>query len=502
VAQPSLAEMKAAAAESEGPGFPPASVPKFGGVDPLGLRQINFDLMDEVLPGLNNVARHIRPFVVVAWAWRRANQLAQSQGSKTISLDRLQDFVDRIEVIYVWSQLLKDSKADLPGRSVLSSLLKADKWTFGGVNWQQRRKVRRYSTALSAPINYGPGLKMLGWVTRHTEYSDVLIPTAAAGPALDAFERQMSKHLGHPAFSKFGAVTVTASEAEEWSQDWALDAVTSLEGKAMAGMLFGATAAQCRQLVGQLILSAVADSSTTDAESLRTTMAGSPSSFVPPQHLRKTWEDFRRLQIRQLFRLSLEALFHWTLGNLGEKPKEIDALVAAFMSQLPAAAKKQNAGKWLRAGLPAHTGPTELIKRIDLALKGSAAGDLAPSIVAGLALCLTEASTGETRFERQDRLPVFRAQQELSVRAESAVDEFLRHVFESWILAQHVYWSVGRGLADARAGGKTLLRLRVILDEGGWTLARGALRSPPVPTADRLHTALSLAHESALLILD
>jgi hypothetical protein len=99
-------------------------------------------------------------------------------------------------------------------------------------------------------------------------------------------------------------------------------------------------------------------------------------------------------------------------------------------------------------------------------------------------------------------LPVVRAQQELSVRADGTVDEFLRHVFESWILAQHVYWSVGRGLADARAGGKTLLRLRVILDEGGWTLARGALRSPPVPTADRLQTALSLAHESALLILD
>lgn len=502
MAQPSLAEMKAAAAENDGPGFPPASVPKFGGVDPLGLRQINFDLMDEVLPGLNNVARHIRPFVVVAWAWRRANQLAQSQGSKTISLDRLQDFVDRIEVIYVWSQFLRDPRADLPGRSVLSSLLRADKWTFGGVKWQQRRNVRRYSTALSAPINYGPGLKMLGWVTRHPEYSDVLIPTPAAGPALDAFERKMSRHLDHPAFSKFGAVTVTASEAEAWAKDWALDSVTRAEGRAMADMLFGATAAQCRQLVGELILAGIPSSPSTDAESLRSTMAGSPSSFVPPQHLRKTWEDFRRLQIRQLFRLSLEALFHWTLQNLGERPKEIDALVAAFLSELPPDTKRQNAAKWLRAKLPAHAGPIELIDRIEAALKAPASGDLAPSIVAGLALSLTEASTGETRFERQDRLPVFRAQQELSVREDSAVDEFLRHVFESWILAQHVYWSVGRGLADARAGGKTLLRLRVILDEGGWTLARGALRSPPVPTADRLHTALSLAHESALLILD
>jgi hypothetical protein len=66
-------------------------VPKFGGVDPLGLRQINFDLMDQVLPGLNNVARHIRPFVVAS-AWRRANQLAQSGGMKTISFNLLHGF--------------------------------------------------------------------------------------------------------------------------------------------------------------------------------------------------------------------------------------------------------------------------------------------------------------------------------------------------------------------------------------------------------------------------
>jgi hypothetical protein len=78
MAQASLAELTARAAAVTEPGFTPAAVPKLGGVDPLGLRQINFDLMDLVFPGLNNVARHIRPFVVVTWAWRRANQLAQN----------------------------------------------------------------------------------------------------------------------------------------------------------------------------------------------------------------------------------------------------------------------------------------------------------------------------------------------------------------------------------------------------------------------------------------
>ena len=53
------------------PKFAAAVPARFGGVDPVGLRQINFDLLDQVFPGLNNVARHIRPFVVVTWAWRR-----------------------------------------------------------------------------------------------------------------------------------------------------------------------------------------------------------------------------------------------------------------------------------------------------------------------------------------------------------------------------------------------------------------------------------------------
>jgi hypothetical protein len=62
MAKVSLAKLAQAAAEADDPGFASPSIPKPGGVDPLGLRQINFDLMDMVFPGLNNVARYLRPF--------------------------------------------------------------------------------------------------------------------------------------------------------------------------------------------------------------------------------------------------------------------------------------------------------------------------------------------------------------------------------------------------------------------------------------------------------
>ena len=43
------------------------------------------------------------------------------------------------------------------------------------------------------------------------------------------------------------------------------------------------------------------------------------------------------------------------------------------------------------------------------------------------------------------------------------------------------------------------MRLRIILDEGGWTLTPGApVGAPPQPTPDRLHTAITLARECGL----
>jgi hypothetical protein len=498
--KPSLAELTAAAAASDGPEFPPRSIGNFGGVDPLGLRQLNFDLMDDVLPGLNNVARHIRPFVIITWAWRRANQLARSRGLEKIPLDRLQNFVDRIEVIYLWSELLKSTQVDLPGRQALWRVFKAkQEYKFDGAPWKKLRDERRYSTALSAPINYGPGLKMLGWVERHPKYPRLFIPTPMAGPALDAFEGRLTKHLDHPAFNEFGAVTVTAEDARSWRKGWGIETVTKIEAKTMAEMLFGSEAPRCRQLAGQMILHAVAFSRTDDDEHLRRTMAGTPSRFVPPKALEETWKDFRILQVRQLFRLSLEALFYWMLGNLHDRPKATDVIVNDFVEELPPI-KQRTVGTWLKAMLPKKVGPTELMTRIEDGMNTPASKDLVQAIAVGLAFCLEEPPPDEIRIEQHERLPLSRARNEAEVRKGNSIQEFLRHVFESWVLAQHVYWSVGRGLADARAQIRILLRLKVILDEGGWTLAPGAPRgNPPVPTADRLHTVITLAQESGLI---
>lgn len=499
MARPSIIEMTAAAAVADEPGFVALAETKVGGVDPLGLRQLNFDLMDEVLPGLNNVARHVKPFVVMTWAWRRAVQRAEVNGSTHIKVDELQDFVDRVEVLFVLSQLLRDKDVDLPGNEYLAPWLAESRLTFGGKSWNERRKTRAYSTALSAPINYGPGLRMLGWVGPHPVYPGVMLPMPTVMPALDSLEASLRPALDHDAFCTFGSVAVTRKELQSWGELWSLDRVPRREADVMTELLMGTSATLGRRLGVRLMLAASNHTKSTDTELLRAAMAGAPARFSPARDLVEIRDVWRAVQMRQLFRLSLESLFYWMMLQLDDGvPRSIDVLVRSFLDSLPSHGNLKS-GEWIRSLMAADAGPTELMDRIQQACEAANHADLPHSIARGLALCLTEPTPTHHRPQQTERLPLKRAQVEVAARVHAPVPEFIRHVLESWVLAQHAYWSVGRGLADARAGGKTLLRLRVFLDEGGWVLAPGASSGKaPLPTRDRLETAITLAKECGL----
>src|SRR5262245_51081318 len=281
MSRPTLEDLAQAALGSEEPRLVAAGKVKIGSVDPLGLREINFDLMDEVLPGLNNTARHIRPFVVVTWAWRRARQIAESLGQTAVKQEQLQDFVDRIEVLFVVSQMLRKENVDLPGQQYLAVWAATPTFTFGGEAWKGIRKQRRLSTALSAPIWYGPGLKALRWVAQHPEYQGIMLPAPIAEPAIDALESELAGILHHDAFNSFGTVIVTREEAEAWGQFWALEDVTEKEAQVMRELLCGVSAPEKRRLSIEMLRAASAHLQSTDADRLREAMAGSPSGFSP-----------------------------------------------------------------------------------------------------------------------------------------------------------------------------------------------------------------------------
>lgn len=494
-----LEDLKAQASRSGEPRIAPMPSIRLGGVDPLGLRQINFDLMDEVLPGLNNVARHIRPFVVVAWAWRRASQIALTSGKKTVDVDVLHDFVDRIEVIYGWSQFLLNPASDLPGRDVLNPLVKLDRYTFSGERWKTRRAARKDSTAFMAAINYGPALKSMGWLHPNPEEAKVFVAADWVQPALNSFEKKIAGELDHPVFKQFGKVTASSAEVTKWGRMWALEKFTKAEQRAVQESLCGSRSPKARQLGMELVI-AVAQSSSARVSNIRKRMSGSPSRFKASSDQLATVLNWRRVQLRQLFRLCLEAALFWSIGQLQRGPAPTKKLVSRFLRQAKTGRSDRSAEEWLQSHFDEHTGPVELIESLQVALQDEEWDPLARSIVGALAFCmLAEVDKGKV-IERPDRLPLVRARREYEQRHNIVPAEFLKHFFESWIFAQHVYWSVGRGLADARARGKSILRLKVVLEDGGWALAPGVSSgSFPIPTADRLQTALSLAHECGLI---
>ncbi len=486
--KPSLAEVIERAARSDGPVLTSVEgMPRLGGVDPLGLRQINFDLMNEVLPGLNNAGQRIRPFVVVAWAARQAKRLGD--GSVTSELV-IRDFIDRIEVLYAWSQFLRDTSAQLPGRQVLGPLVAANSYEFGGEAWEGLKDSRKQSTAFTAAITYGPSIKALCWAGPVPGAPQAWASSGLFEEALDAFEATFAHELSHSAFSKLGAVRVSRADVQRWASLWNMDEVTEEEQAAFSSVLCGNLADESRRNTLSLLQSVCEAEPELEYDEIRAAMAEVPGDENPA---RAAW---RRLQVRQAFRYALESWFHWCLLQLGPGPKTSAQLVEAFCSRTEGWARLGEPGSWLTP--PAEDCPIAFISEIRQAL--TAGGALPEAVCRTLAFCFHEALAEERPRGRADRLPLWRARAEADAWKASSSAAFITHMMETWLFAQHAYWSSSRSLADARAHGKVILRLRVTLDEGGWRLSRrGAFGSVPYPTPDRLETAWTLADEAGVL---
>lgn len=486
--------IEAAAATSE-PFLTAESKFALSGIDPLGLRQTNFNLMDKIFPGINNVAGHIRPFTVITWTWRRAGIILQSQGKSSIATSVLEDFVARIEVIYAWSQFLRDRDANLPGRDVLAPLLGAESYTFGGEEWELRKTGRINSTALSAPANYGPALKTFHWLQPALDGSGALEPTELAEPALEALDKAMMPYLDHPAFSLFGEVIVTAAEATEWGKAWALDEPSDPERQVMIEAMAGETAPTSRRDGVALALAAYYHLDR-NSEGLRRAMCGAPTDFVVPPGLEHVHLAWRSMQVRQTFRLALEAFLAWACWQVEESAATTSELVRAFLLE---AGDAETVGAWLDKMNDPKMGPVDWLENLGTCLRYADRVENLPRTIRGaLAHCISEAPT-DSGHERLDRLPLTRAAREVAGWRDEPAAAFVSHLLDAWVFGQHVYWSVGRGLSNARAGVRVLLRLKVSLEETGWTKMPGARMAPPRATPDRLDTMWSLMSEAGML---
>ena len=477
---------------SPGPWLVEPSPSSVGGVDPLGLRQINFDLMDRVFPGLNNVARHIRPFTLIAWAWRRTRNLAVGR-SADLPLSTHEDFVARLEVAFVWSLLLSAEDTlrdiDMPGKQRVAAYMNGrDRLVLGDDEWQSFVKSRRNSTALTAAVNYGPGLVAFKILGRDQLNPSLRCPFPTYDSALDAFEKQLEPALTHPVFNGWDMCAITPDEALSWQPLWELANLTAEEREAFGDRLNGEVAGK-RQRGFELLCDAVGRTEGPNEMQLRKEMCSAVSAS-------ETSIDWKRVQVRQLFRLALEALLRWMQIAL-TNPTPTAELSRLFLTRM-GADPDQLSSAWMESSCPIEEEPVDLLQELQTALSDKS--NVEKSVARALAFSLLCGETFEDQSVREERLPLRIAKNDCRKFADRTAEEFVCHILESWVLAQHTYWSVGRGLADARAGAKTILRLRIVQEEDGWVTTRGhGGGNPPNPTPDRLRTAISLASEAGLL---
>ncbi|MDX0140910.1 hypothetical protein GOC46_29465 [Sinorhizobium meliloti] len=512
---------------------------KDGGVDPLGLRQINLDLMDRAVPGINNTTVFIRPYAFMAWAWWKTNDLLSNGGKQGIDSVAAKDFVMRLEVIYAWSHMLAGGR-DLPGMAVLRSCMPMEgggPFTFKGANWETVKKKRQASTSIMDAIQYGPSIKALGFLEQ-TSVIGVFRPTEQAMPAVKAIDaivsRSAMRHMVDP-----GVETFRPEEVKLLSDDLLPSEPTREEQVVFRGLF------EPGRETGRMDFTRRNDTLALVLEAIEATPAGLrvpelravlASGVLPNGRalvrvgsndtgLQATWLLMSALQVRQLQRLALESMLVWieVMIKTNGGSASTDALVAMALKQaedfdedlagptvgalLTTLSKRCEDHGWPIAAARGETDFVALSDRLTLAQRG---GPGSYETIPGLALsalgyvqamyvALKRDGADDGRLGelggRSDRFPICLQHRRLLSLTDATVETLWRELIETWVIGQHVRWSVARN-------GDGTQRLRLALGDSGWLRVHKRLSGPFGPTPDRLLSALSLAAQSGMIARD
>ena len=515
-----------------------------GGIDPLGLRAINLGLASAALPGVNNTTYRIRVYSLIAWAWGTARNTLLSGGAAAVDARELQSLVDRWEVLFVWTNLIHGSNGGMPGRDKLGNTLpKSGSFRFDGDTWDKLRASRRDGgTNLQAAVNYGPSAKALHWVVAHEH--GTFVPSEQVMEAVAAFDAAVSA-VAPPAMFRPGPLEMTVDEVSALHAAWDTSTPTEPEKRAFLNLFY----LQGQEGVGEHVLR----TRTLDVFRQALSHSGRPCSGAGPAwalaaprwgggDLRRILASWRgpdlapfepsaavrgqallwpALQARQLQRIALEAMLCW-----------VESFISANGGAVSTEAMVEAADRLARASEDGADAPTvgaylEVVRNrggesgwpdacawrpetdiFDLMADiGGAAWQMDWDRLPGLclrAIASAEAMTsGVKRLAegRQvasllggppDRLPLLEASRQLARLHDQPLPDLWRELILSWVLAQHVRWSVARN-------GDGKQRLRVTLDDEGWIQLRPTARGAAL-MADRIETTLSLGADCGLFV--
>ena len=467
-----------------------------GGVDPLGLRQLNFNLMDRCIPGLNNAAWRIRPYAVLAWAWWKAVRLAEQQGRSECKVAELRRFVDRVEVIFQASHLSAGEYGSLPGSDGIQfQVLRNGGYDFSSDAWPALSRARQVQGSLMSAVSYGPSSKEglgLGYLRSD---GGAFAPVEEVMPAVHAIEEALSAVREHPAFASLECGWVPAEDMASWHPLWSLGAPTAAEAAVGRAALLGRDAQSPRAATLSMLQRLLAwGGRPMDVSSLRT-LAASADSPLAAEPTSRLW---RALQARQLLRVSLEGLLNWLLAQATPGPTDLETIADALREAIGADGGTSLA-EWLNlpsaspGGEDAVRSPVTMIEAIEATSQSQNAAACAIGLRTAIAICRAMPADSELFGGQSERLPLERLSRRFEAAAALSMRDACELIVSELLIGQHVSW------AAARSGDDTQ-RLRIVLEEGGWVALQGAGQANATP--DRLFTLLELAADCGIVDRD
>lgn len=305
----------------------PFFVPKFkidpSGVDFLGMRQANLDLMDICLPGINNYTRYLRGFSVLAWIYWKFHDLMKSNESEQVSSETLIRFKEKAEILFTWGHQglglpkVPGIEAKPPASVTGEVELSFDAWRRAPDN-----------TSLMAAPTYGPASKTTGGLSFLDPVKVDVFRACGNGVHLAEYLDAGLKELPeYDHLISLDAFTANEATAKAILPAWDLRTPSEPEKLAFSISFYDpdsietATALGRRSATIALILELLSESKEALTENdICTAMAYRRLKNKPilslSAPLEMAWLRWFVLQIRQAQRLAFESILAWVEHRL------------------------------------------------------------------------------------------------------------------------------------------------------------------------------------------
>jgi hypothetical protein len=511
--------------ETHAPQFVKNYTPQNGGTDFLGMRQVNVEMMDACLPGINNVCRFVRPFSVISWIYWKLYEDSQAADGEVPTKRKALEWQEKVETLFTWGHAL-EGISGIPG--IQAMVPKGNRVPLDFESWHRIRE----STSLLAAIQYGPPAKVgngLGFI-RPTNTRSVFCSSGLGVGLAKALDEHFHRAPVTRVASILKSSTATAEDAKILFPLWSVKS-PSLKEQSIFRQAFydrsqiGSDAAMGRRSgTLQLILSALEYASKPmTADDVRAAIFHQHflKSDRKDRDLEKAWRRWMILQLRQAQRIAMEGLLAWVERRIiWNRDQSLEPMTEAFQDQWRGAAKHIVAATkigQLKSRLRNNARSLEdLITRSEkdhedniFYLMSSLLSELEKDV--GLAhliafrILLLIPTYIELLSEKGNLEQMLQngGPQRISLRywidflttvADSSLPEFFTLLLENYIVSQHLAVAAGRFDGNAQ-------RLRISLEEEGLS---ALVREPLYPrvTPDRLWIALSLMADCDMVKAD